>query len=228
MTKPCVLIADDDKEIVDLIADSLEDEGFATVKAYSGQDVLELTKDRSYALLLLDIMMPNGSGTEICRTIRDRVTAPIVFITAKSRDLDKVVGFEIGADDYITKPFSIDELVARVKAHIRRDHRSQARRQERIYGNLTIDKDTYEVIKDGVKIVLSTKEFQILSYLADHHNKVLSREQIYDAVWGQSELGDMNTVTVHIKNIRNKIDPENRLIVTVWGVGYKFTGGLAP
>lgn len=228
MTKPCVLIADDDKEIVDLIADSLEDEGFATVKAYSGQDVLELTKDRSYALLLLDIMMPNGSGTEICRTIRDRVTAPIVFITAKSRDLDKVVGFEIGADDYITKPFSIDELVARVKAHIRRDHRSQARRQERIYGNLIIDKDTYEVIKDGVKIDLSTKEFQILSYLADHHNKVLSREQIYDAVWGQSELGDMNTVTVHIKNIRNKIDPENRLIVTVWGVGYKFTGGLAP
>ncbi|BFH13944.1 response regulator transcription factor [Paenibacillus melissococcoides] len=228
MTKPCVLIADDDKEIVDLIADSLEDEGFATVKAYSGQDVLELTKDRSYALLLLDIMMPNGSGIEICRAIRDRVTAPIVFITAKSRDLDKVVGFEIGADDYITKPFSIDELVARVKAHIRRDHRSQARRQERIYGNLIIDKDTYEVIKDGVKIDLSTKEFQILSYLADHHNKVLSREQIYDAVWGQSELGDMNTVTVHIKNIRNKIDPENRLIVTVWGVGYKFTGGLAP
>lgn len=206
MTKPCVLIADDDKEIVDLIADSLEDEGFATVKAYSGQDVLELTKDRSYALLLLDIMMPNGSGIEICRAIRDRVTAPIVFITAKSRDLDKVVGFEIGADDYITKPFSIDELVARVKAHIRRDHRSQARRQERIYGNLIIDKDTYEVIKDGVKIDLSTKEFQILSYLADHHNKVLSREQIYDAVWGQSELGDMNTVTVHIKNIRNKID----------------------
>ncbi|NGP59508.1 response regulator transcription factor [Paenibacillus thiaminolyticus] len=226
--KPCVLIADDDKEIVDLIADSLEDEGFAAVKAYSGQDVLELTKDRSYALLLLDIMMPNGSGSEICRTIRDRVTAPIVFITAKSRDLDKVVGFEIGADDYITKPFSIDELVARVKAHIRRDHRSQTRRQERIYGNLIIDKDTYEVIKDGVKIDLSTKEFQILSYLADHHNKVLSREQIYDAVWGQSELGDMNTVTVHIKNIRNKIDPENRLIVTVWGVGYKFTGGLAP
>lgn len=228
MTKPCVLIADDDKEIVDLIADSLEDEGFATVKAYSGQDVLELTKDRAYALLLLDIMMPNGSGIEICRTIRDRVTAPIVFITAKSRDLDKVVGLEIGADDYITKPFSIDELVARVKAHIRRDHRSQARRQERIYGNLIIDKDTYEVIKDGVNIDLSTKEFQILSYLADHHNKVLSREQIYDAVWGQSELGDMNTVTVHIKNIRNKIDPENRLIVTVWGVGYKFTGGLAP
>lgn len=228
MMKPCVLIADDDKEIVDLIADSLEDEGFAAVKAYSGQDVLELTKDRSYALLLLDIMMPNGSGSEICRTIRDRVTAPIVFITAKSRDLDKVVGFEIGADDYITKPFSIDELVARVKAHIRRDHRSQTRRQERIYGNLIIDKDTYEVIKDGVKIDLSTKEFQILSYLADHHNKVLSREQIYDAVWGQSELGDMNTVTVHIKNIRNKIDPENRLIVTVWGVGYKFTGGLAP
>ncbi|WCR29909.1 response regulator transcription factor [Paenibacillus thiaminolyticus] len=226
--KPCVLIADDDKEIVDLIADSLEDEGFAAVKAYSGQDVLGLTKDRSYALLLLDIMMPNGSGSEICRTIRDRVTAPIVFITAKSRDLDKVVGFEIGADDYITKPFSIDELVARVKAHIRRDHRSQTRRQERIYGNLIIDKDTYEVIKDGVKIDLSTKEFQILSYLADHHNKVLSREQIYDAVWGQSELGDMNTVTVHIKNIRNKIDPENRLIVTVWGVGYKFTGGLAP
>ena len=171
--------------------------------------------------------MPGMTGMDVCRTIRSRTAAPIVFLSAKDRDMDKVLGLEVGADDYLTKPFSIDVLVARVKAHLRRHFRLQGTDASELIKaqGLQINKNKYEVFKNGEKIELSTKEFQLLAYLAEHSNQVLSREQIYEAIWGEYVYGDLNTVTVHIKNIRKKIDPDNQYILTIWGVGYKFVGG---
>lgn len=224
-----ILVADDDREIVRLIGDSLEDEGYQVIPAYHGKQVLELLESSAVSLIILDIMMPEMDGLEVCRKIRNKIGIPIILLSAKGREIDKVVGLEVGADDYLTKPFSINELVARVKAHLRREKRKdKAVKNETgvlVFDDITIHKDSYEVFKNGRKINLSTKEFQILLYLIENKNLVLSREQIYDAVWGVgSDYCDLNTVTVHIKNLRDKIDPQNEYIKTVWGVGYKFTG----
>jgi DNA-binding response OmpR family regulator len=232
------VIADDDKEIVQLIAEGLEDEAFSVIKCFHGPEVISYLNNRQNPidLIILDIMMPGMNGLEVCRNIRSMTSVPIMFLSAKTRDLDKVLGLEVGADDYLTKPFSMDELVARVKAHLRRDQRQQSAASSGLgsgsgsiieFAQIKISKQTMEVWKDGLIVELSTKEFQLLSYLAEHRNQVLRREQIYDAVWGQHEYGDLNTVTVHIKNIRKKLDPDNRYIVTVWGVGYQFRGGTA-
>lgn len=226
--KPKVLVADDDRDIVRLISDSLQEEGMETVPAYSGTEVLRKAVEPGISLLILDIMMPGMNGLEVCRKLRDQLGIPILFLSAKDRDLDKVVGLEVGADDYMTKPFSIDVLTAKVKAHLRREERSKEKGSgspSYRYGELEIHPGTFEVFLGGERVECSTKEFQILSYLAAHPDQVLSREQIYDAVWGFGEFGELNTVTVHIKNLRAKLDPDNRYIVTVWGVGYKFTGG---
>lgn len=224
-----ILVADDDPEIVRLIGDSLEDEGYEVLTAYDGKQVLEQLDRSEVSLIILDVMMPEMDGLEVCRKIRNEIAIPIILLSAKSREIDKVVGLEVGADDYLTKPFSVNELVARVKAHLRREKRNvKAVKNESAifsFGDLTIHKDKYEVYKNGCKVNLSTKEFQILIYLIENKNLVLSREQIYDAIWGVgSDYCDLNTVTVHIKNLRNKIGPENDYIKTVWGVGYKFTG----
>jgi DNA-binding response OmpR family regulator len=234
-TNTRILVADDDREIVKLIGDSLEDEGFEVLTAYNGVQVLSLLSESKVSLVLLDIMMPEMDGLEVCRRIRNDIGVPIILLSAKSREIDKVVGLEVGADDYITKPFSINELVARVKAHLRREKRSNpatvpvkpVKSEENLvqFDDLTIHKGTFEVFKNHQKIDLSTKEFQILLYLIENRNLVLSREQIYDAIWGSgSDFCDLNTVTVHIKNLRNKLDPENHYIKTVWGIGYKFAG----
>lgn len=229
-----ILVADDDREIVKLISDSLQDEGFEVLPAYNGAEVLSLLKESEVSLVILDIMMPEMDGLEVCRRVRNDIGIPIVLLSAKSREIDKVVGLEVGADDYITKPFSINELVARVKAHLRREKRTNpavpvkpTNTDENViqFDDLTIHKGTYEVFKNQMKIELSTKEFQILVYLIENRNLVLKREQIYDAIWGiGSDFCDLNTVTVHIKNLRNKLDPESRYIKTVWGTGYKFAG----
>jgi len=223
-----ILVADDDREIVQLISDSLEDEGYQILPAYDGKQVLEHLKNETVSLLILDIMMPEMDGLEVCRKVRNQIGIPIILLSAKGREIDKVVGLEVGADDYLTKPFSVNELVARVKAHLRREERSNKTVKDDpcfSFDDITIFKDKYEVFKNGRKVNLSTKEFQILLYLIENKNLVLSREQIYDAIWGVgSDYCDLNTVTVHIKNLRNKIDPQNDYIKTVWGVGYKFTG----
>lgn len=228
-----ILVADDDREIVQLIAETLEEEGFEVIKAYNGQDTLEQINAAPPHLMILDVMMPEPDGLEICRKVRQDLAAPIILLSAKGRELDKVVGLEVGADDYVTKPFSIHELVARVKAHLRREKRNHTEAQSSApevgdsvaFDDIIVNKETYEVTKSGEPITLSTKEFQILVYLMENRNLVLSREQIYDAIWGHGDFGDINTVTVHIKNLRAKLDPENRWIKTVWGVGYKFVGG---
>lgn len=216
-----ILIADDDRNISSLIADSLHDEGYETMVFSDGDAVLSAVEHADFDLILLDIMMPEADGLEVCRKIRDKVGCPIIFVTARGRTIDTVLGLEIGADDYITKPFVVEELVAKVKAHLRREKRRAGAPDGRItIGNLRIVRDNFEVTRNGLLIPLTTREFRLLLYLCENIGKVLTREQIFDAVWGM-DYADIGSVTVTIKNLRDKLDPENRLIKTVWGVGYK-------
>lgn len=217
-----ILIVDDESSIAELISDVLKDEGFETVIKNDGYSAIAEVKNNTFDLILLDIMMPNLSGTETCNKIRDLVSCPIIFVTAKNQTLDKLLGFEIGADDYITKPFVIEELVARVKAHIRREKRLSTSTSNIIkIGDICINKESYEVKKNGQPVTLSTKEFELLSYLMTNAGIVLSKEQIYNSVW-KTEYGDIGTVAVNIKGLRKKIDPEEKYIITIWGLGYKF------
>lgn len=218
-----ILVVDDDREIAALISDALADEGFATVLAYDGEEALQRVADqKEIALIILDIMMPKADGLEVCRKIRDMISCPILFVTAKNRVFDTLLGFEMGADDYIAKPFVIDELIARVKAHLRREMRSTGAHKSRIrIGDIEIEKENYEVFLSGKPVELSTREFQVLLYLCENAGRVLTKDQIFDAVWGEN-FGDVGTVAVNIKNLRDKLDRDNRYIKTVWGVGYKF------
>ncbi|ULO06246.1 response regulator transcription factor [Paenibacillus sp. 19GGS1-52] len=232
MTKT-ILVVDDDRDIVRLIADGLKYEQFEIKPAYSGSEALESVHKGGIDFVILDIMMPGKDGLEVCRIIREQYNTPILFLSARDREMDKIIGIEIGADDYMTKPFSLSELASRVKAYFRkmeRMHKEWESRQEEYPGKsssihtkgaLVLNEVTYEAQLGGSKLDLSTKEFQILLYLLGRPNQVLTREQIYESVWGD-EYGDMNTVTVHIKNIRKKLGAYAECIKTVWGVGYKF------
>lgn len=218
-----ILIVDDDREIALLISDALEDEGLECILAQNGGNALSMVRTNpDIALIVLDIMLPDIDGLEICRRIRDTISCPILFVTAKNRTYDAMLGFEMGADDYITKPFVVDELVARVKAHLRRERRSLQKREGVLTaGDIRLDTESYEATVRGEPVALSTREFQLLRYLCENVGKVVSREQIFQSVWG-TDYGDIGTVAVNIKNLRDKIDPGHRYIRTVWGVGYKF------
>ena len=224
-----LLVVDDDKDIVNLISDILEDEGFEIDRAYTGDSALQKIISKNYDLIILDIMLPGIDGVEICKKVRDKIGTPIILLTAKNNSMDKVLGFEFGADDYITKPFDNYELVARVKAHLRRSRRSS---EEEAVGDIgiikfkgiVINKNSYEAFVNSKSVELSSREFQILMYMMENANKVLSREQIYSSIWGYDDFGDINTVTVHIKKLREKIDIEGKFIKTIWGTGYKFIG----
>ena len=228
MSKEKILIVDDDKDIVNLISDILIDEGYIVEKAYSGSISLQLIKNNYYDLIFLDIMMPDFDGLEICRKVRSIVDSPIIFLTAKNKSIDKVIGYEMGADDYITKPFDDNVLLAITKAHLRRQKRNVAAASLDFgvlkYKGIEININSYEAFIEGIKVDLSTREFQILKYIMENPNRVLTREQIYDSVWGFEEFGDINTVTVHIKKLREKVDKNDKYIKTIWGVGYKFVG----
>lgn len=217
-----ILVVDDDREIALLISDILSDEGYECLLAFNGESTLSMIRNNpDLSLILLDIMLPDIDGLEILRQVRDNVDCPILFVTAKNRTYDTMLGFEMGADDYISKPFVAEELVARVKAHLRREKRSlQKRKSAMTIGSIHIDPESYEVTVDGKHVELSTREFQLLYYLFENAGKVISKEQIFSAVWG-TEFADIGTVAVNIKNLRDKIDKDNRYIKTVWGVGYK-------
>ncbi len=220
-----ILVVDDDVAIAQLISDALEDEGFDTVIKNDSKSAYEYVMENTNAisLITLDIMMPEFSGMDLCRFIRDKVECPIIFVSAKGKTIDTVLGLETGADDYISKPFVVEEFVARVKAHLRREQRNMAQTQEGKIkvGDIEIHTGSFEVYKGNVLIPFSTREFQLLQYLMENAGKVLTREQIFSHVW-DTEFGDIGTVAVNIKSIRDKIDPENDYIKTVWGVGYKF------
>ena len=224
-----ILIIDDEIDIAELESDALTDEGFDVDIAHlaSEANILLEKNNYNYDLILLDIMMPGKSGTEYLNEIRNKINCPIIFVSAKSGTVDKLLGLEIGADDYITKPFDIYELVARVKAHIRRESRSKEieNKSKIIIGEIEINKNSYDVYKNKVKCNVSTREFEVLWYLMSNAGIVLTKEQIFSSVWG-SDYGEIGTVAVHIKSLRNKIDPDEKYIVTIWGVGYKFVKEL--
>lgn len=218
------MIADDDPSILMLISDVLTDAGMQVRTVASGEDALHAVGEETFSLIILDIMMKGISGLEVCAAIRDKVSCPILFLSAKDSAHDIIEGLGLGADDYITKPFAIDELVARIKAHLRR----QARLGENTtggdvlrIGEITLDRRQLTVTRGGVPVDLSTREFELLDFLMRNAGQTLSREKIFRDVW-KTEFGDIGTVAINIKNLRSKIDPDWAYIKTVWGSGYQF------
>jgi len=224
-----VLIVDDDTSILILLYDVLTENGLDVETAQSGEHALQLIRSQQFDLILLDIMMKGFSGLEVCRKIRDQVNCPILFLSAKDSIKDIVHGLDLGADDYITKPFVIEELVARIHAHLRREERADSARPsaEPIQiGDIRLDPMKMTVTKNGTPIALSTREFELLHYLMRNAGQVLSREQIFQDVW-KTEYGDAGAVAINIKNLRAKLDPEWAYIKTIWGSGYMFVSQSA-
>ena len=220
-----ILIVDDDSNIVELISLYLEKEGFDTLTAANGKIAVDLFKEEAPSLVILDIMMPQMDGWQVCREIRRVSNIPIIMLTAKGETFDKVLGLELGADDYMVKPFETKELVARVKAVLRRTESKQTQTvKEIVYPNLTINLSNYELKLSGNIIEIPPKELELLYFLASNPNRVFTREQLLEEVWGFDYFGDSRTVDVHIKRLREKLEgvEGNWLLKTVWGVGYKF------
>lgn len=220
-----VLIVDDDRDISEVISLILKKEQIDTSIINDPNEALKLmnSKEFDYDLVLLDIMMPGLSGTEICSMVRDRVNIPIIFVSAKSEMVDKIVGYEIGGDDYITKPFDNTELVLKVKSQLRMNKRSNLRNIGSIIkiGDISLNTESFEVKKNDKRVDLSTREFELLRYLMENAGIALSKEQIFENVWG-SEYGDIGTVAVNIKSVRDKLEDNDKYILTIWGYGYKF------
>ena len=216
-----ILIIEDNQDVNLMLAQSIKSAGYGVKSSFTGIDGLNEIKTNSYSLVLLDIMLPYKSGDEILKEVRQFSQIPIIIISAKDMISTKIDLLKLGADDYITKPFIVDELVARVKAHLRREKRRNSIGNNIIkIGEIEIHKDSYEVYLNKELIDLSTREFQLFLYLCENAGQVLSREQIFNSVWG-SDFGDIGTVAVNIKSLRDKIDKENKYIKTIWGVGYK-------
>lgn len=231
MNRTTILIADDEPEIADLIALHLEKEGYRLIKVSDGKEAMDAVQSQPIDLAILDIMMPKLDGHEVTRQIREKYNMPIIFLSAKSSDLDKITGLVIGADDYMTKPFNPMELVARVKAHLRRSNLlNQPVSGNRHFieaGGLTVDADQRSVVVYGKNVELTPKEFDILVLLASHPKKVFSAEHIFQQVWGETYFESGNTVMVHIRTLRRKLGEDTnkeKWIKTVWGVGYTFNG----
>lgn len=224
-----ILVCDDDKEIVEAIEIYLTQDGYQVLEAYDGIEAVEILKKESVDLLIMDIMMPRMDGIRATLKIREENNIPIIILSAKSEDADKILGLNIGADDYITKPFNPLELVARVKSHLRRYMQlgsTTIKESEAVYtvGGLAINDDLKEVTVDGEPVKLTPIEYNILLLLVKHQGKVFSIDQIYENIWNENAVGVDNTVAVHIRHIREKIEinpKEPRYLKVVWGVGYK-------
>ena len=225
-----ILVVDDEASIVTMLAYNLKKEGYDVVTAEDGEVALEKFESENPDLLLLDIMMPKMDGYEVCRKIREKSNVPIIMLTARADEVDKVVGLEMGADDYVTKPFGNRELIARVKANLRRSDIAPVTNTEQdgnnqVYGDLNIDFDRYEVTKRGEVIKLTLREFELLTFLATQTPTIFTRENLLEKVWGYEYFGDVRAVDVTIRRLREKIedDPSKpKYIVTKRGVGYYF------
>lgn len=225
------LVVDDEKLIVKGIKFSLEQDGYEVDVAYDGSEALKMAKEKEYDIVLLDVMLPEMDGMEVCQAIREFSEMPIIMLTAKGTDMDKILGLEYGADDYITKPFNILEVKARIKAIIRRNSKKakSVQKNERIIevSDLKLDLDSRRVFEKDKELNLTAKEFDILELLTQNPDKVYSREKLLNIVWGNKlhEAGDVRTVDVHVRRLREKIEPnpsEPKYIHTKWGVGYYF------
>lgn len=225
-----ILIIEDDLSIAELENDYLTMSGFECDIATDGNSGLEKARSGYYALIIVDIMLPGRDGFSICKEIRAESDVPIIFLSAKSDEIDKVRGLGLGADDYMTKPFSPSELVARVKSHIARYEKltaaaNKAKPDVLTIGGLKIDKNAHRVYVDDNEVAMPVKEYELLLFLAENPNIVFNKERLFDRIWGMDAMGDVSTVTVHIQRIRDKIDKNrsgNKFIETVWGAGYRF------
>jgi len=228
-----ILLVEDDVEISEMLKNFLITENFEVVTAYDGESACEKFFADEYSIVLLDLMIPKISGMEVMKTIRASSTVPIMILSAKDTDSDKTLGLGLGADDYVTKPFSVTEVLARIKANIRRNTQytaAVAAEEEEILtkGELVLNLNAYSVMKNGKKVELTAKEFEILKLLMKNPKKVYTKEQLYSQIWNDAYMGDENAVNVHISRLRNKIednpsDPD--YVVTVWGIGYKLGDG---
>jgi DNA-binding response OmpR family regulator len=221
-----VLVVDDEPIVREVVVRYLEREGYRTLEAGDGDLARRLVEKHSPGLVVLDVMLPGTDGLELCRWIRSHSDLPIIMLTARGEEADRIVGLELGADDYVTKPFSPRELAARVRTVLRRSAPETARTEQLSFGDLMINAGTREVTKAGVPLRLTVKEFDLLWFLARHPRHVFSRDQLMDRVWGYEAALDTGTVTVHVRRLREKIedDPSHpRLLQTVWGVGYRFS-----
>ena len=223
-----ILIVDDEQPIVDILVYNLRKEGYNTIEASDGITAVDMALEQKPDLILLDIMLPKMDGLSVCKRIKNSLNVPILMLTAKDGEIDKILGLELGADDYITKPFSVRELVARVKAVLRRyqplpSPSSPEKSKTVSYPDLEISLTNYSVIYQGSSIEMPPKELELLYFLASSPNQVFTREQLLDHIWGYEYMGDTRTVDVHIKRLREKIkDHASWHLATVWGIGYKF------
>jgi len=236
MVEPLILLVDDEKDITDLLEDVLRREGFSNIKkAYNGKEAVEKSRVYSPDIIVLDIMMPEMDGFEACKTIRDFTNCPILFLSSKNDEVDKILGLAIGGDDYITKPFSPREVAFRIKAQLRRLEYKQDGAQVENSGKikiapLMIDVEANRVYKGDSEVGLTAREYGLLLYLAENPDKIISKERLYEQVWGEDSVGIDNTIMVHIRHLREKIedDPSRpKLLVTVKGLGYKLVKNYA-
>jgi DNA-binding response OmpR family regulator len=231
-----ILVVDDEPALLETLAYNLKNQGYEVITASDGPSALEAARKQAPDLVILDIMLPGMDGFEVCRILRQEMTTPVLMLTARDDEIDRVVGLEVGADDYLTKPFSMRELLARVKAMLRRvrlirqemdSESGQPAHQIEKFDDLLIDSNRHEIVLRGEPLTLKPKEYELLVFLAQHRGHVLSREHILEKVWGWEYIGDSRTVDVHIRWLREKIevDPASPTrIVTIRGVGYRFEG----
>ena len=225
MQKEKILVVDDEKNICDLLRLYLEKEGFAVVMAHNGVDAVSLFSSENPDLVLLDVMLPQLDGWQVCREIRKTSEKPIIMLTAKDEVFDKVLGLELGADDYVTKPFDTKEIIARIKAVLRRTQVTKETEIKEVkYDKLSVNLTNYELKVDGVAVDTPPKELELIYYLASNPDRVFTRDQLLDDVWGFDYFGDSRTVDVHIKRLRDKLKgvSEEWELRTIWSVGYKF------
>lgn len=230
MAEQLILIVDDEKPIVDILKFNLQKEGFETIEAYDGQTGLTLALEKNPDLILLDVMLPEMDGFTVCREVRQKSQVPIILLTAREEEVDKVLGLELGADDYITKPYSVRELLARIKANLRRTKKAQVMNNPEqsgmiTYGRLSIDTERFEVKKDGEPVEITVREFELLKFLASQPDKIFSREKLLEKVWKYEYYGDLRTVDVTVRRLREKLEDnpgEPDFVVTKRGIGYYF------
>lgn len=221
-----VLVVDDEAVIRDVVVRYLERDGYRTLEAADGERARDLLRSEGPNLVVLDLMLPGVDGLALCRWIRTQSDVPVIMLTARGEETDRIVGLELGADDYVTKPFSPRELVARVRTVLRRTAPAASRAEQLSFEDLELDAGTREVRKAGEPVGLTAKEFDLLWFLASNSRRVFSREQLMDRVWGYEAIVDTGTVTVHVRRVRQKIEDDASrptLLETVWGVGYRFS-----
>lgn len=230
MSGELIHIIEDEREIAELIRDYLEDEGYNVMISDNGKTGFEESKRREPDLVVLDLMLPSMDGFEVCRSLRMTTSIPIIILSSKTSDLDKVLALGIGADDYLTKPFSSLELVARIKALIRRSKNNYLPTVQNVlhFGEIHLDLEAHNVFRNDDLVALTNKEYELFKLLALNPGRVLTKDQIIEVVWGNNFYGDDNTIPVHIRKLREKVEknPSQPLLIqTVWGIGYRFTGG---